>query len=69
MIWPTGPAYRCVLRDLSDLAADEKGLWEAQGLLAKWFRMQPSEMDAMEPREFVRWVTVAGEQIGLLNPD
>ena len=38
-------------------------------MLAKWFRMQPSEMDAMEPWEFVRWVKLAGEQIRMQNRD
>ena len=53
---------RPVFKDWSDLA-DEEALWEAQGLLARWFRMQPSEIDRLEPWEFLRWFRLAQKQI------
>lgn len=60
---------RRVFKDWFDLTADEDTLWEAQGLLARWFRMQPSEMEGMEPWEFVRWVKLAGDQIRQAAPE
>jgi hypothetical protein len=38
-------------------------IWEAQGLLAKWFGFQPSEMADLELTDFERWVDLAVEQI------
>jgi len=31
--------------------------------LAKWFRFQPSEIEALETSDFVQWVKLASEQI------
>jgi hypothetical protein len=41
----------------------ESDLWRAAGLLARWFRFQPSEIDDLTVDEFKRWVEVASEQI------
>ncbi|MBN3218352.1 GpE family phage tail protein [Pectobacterium polaris] len=38
-------------------------LWKAQALLARWFRFQPSEIDALELDDFERWLDEASEQI------
>ncbi|TCP09239.1 GpE protein [Crenobacter luteus] len=32
-------------------------------MLARWFRFQPSEIDALELEEFVRWCRMAVDQI------
>lgn len=38
-------------------------LWKGAGLLARWFRFQPSEIDGLEVDEFLRWCRVAAEQV------
>lgn len=38
-------------------------LWRGAALLARWFRFQPSEIDALEVEDFLRWIRLAGEQI------
>lgn len=38
-------------------------LWAASALLARWFRFQPSEIDALEVEELMRWVKEAERQI------
>jgi hypothetical protein len=37
--------------------------WEAQGLLAKWFGFQPSEIAELELQDFESWVRMAIKQI------
>lgn len=37
------------------------------GLLAKWFRFQPSEIDALGVDEFIWWCAEAVRQIELRN--
>ncbi|NOT66679.1 MAG: GpE family phage tail protein [Methylotenera sp.] len=37
------------------------------GLLARWFRFQPSEIDALEIDELVEWVELAKTQIKAEN--
>jgi hypothetical protein len=37
------------------------------GLLARWFRFQPSEIDGLAIDELVRWVEVANTQINAEN--
>jgi uncharacterized protein YqcC (DUF446 family) len=41
----------------------EDDLWAGAALLARWFRFQPSEIDALEAGDFLRWVRLAREQI------
>lgn len=41
----------------------EATLWEGMALLARWFRFQPSEIDALSLEELVGWMEQAGEQI------
>lgn len=41
----------------------EGDLWAGAALLARWFRFQPSEIDALEVGDFLRWVRLAREQI------
>ena len=41
----------------------EGDLWAGAALLARWFRFPPSEIDALEVPDFVRWVRLAREQI------
>ncbi|MEO1750725.1 hypothetical protein [Thiofaba sp. EF100] len=38
-------------------------LWAADALLARWFRFQPSEIDALEMDDYLRWLTEAERQI------
>ncbi|MEW5885476.1 MAG: GpE family phage tail protein [Pseudomonadota bacterium] len=38
-------------------------LWRGAGVLARWFRFQPSEIDALALDDFVRWCRLAAEQI------
>lgn len=38
-----------------------------QSLLAKWFHIQPSEMEAMTVDEFLAWVDEANAQIDRQN--
>ncbi|MFB2538808.1 GpE family phage tail protein [Acinetobacter sp. c3-l95] len=38
-----------------------------QGLLAKWFHIQPSEIDSMYVDDFLAWVDEANEQIQSQN--
>lgn len=38
-------------------------MWNCCGLLARWFRMQPSEIDALEVWELLRWVDLAVAQV------
>ena len=45
---------------------DER-LWEALGLLAKWFHFQPSEIGELGFDEFDRWVKLAVKQIDAQN--
>lgn len=48
----------------SSFAQLEPGeIWDAQGLLAKWFGFQPSEIADLELADFERWVDLAVEQI------
>ncbi|MDR2239559.1 MAG: hypothetical protein LBE33_03885 [Zoogloeaceae bacterium] len=41
----------------------DEALWEAFGLLAKWFHFQPSEIRELEWGEFERWVALAAKQV------
>ena len=41
----------------------EDDLWAGAALLARWFRFQPSEIEALEVGDFLRWVKLAQEQI------
>jgi hypothetical protein len=38
-------------------------LWQAKGLLAKWFGFQPSELDELDMSDFGHWCEQASEQI------
>ena len=40
-----------------------KPLKKMQALLARWFRMQPSEIDQLTVPELLDWVDQANEQI------
>ena len=43
-------------------------LWQAAGLLARWFRFAPSEIDALELDDFAYWVELAAQQIKASTP-
>lgn len=34
-----------------------------QALLARWFRFQPSELDALEVADLLKWVELANAQV------
>ncbi|MBG6248260.1 GpE family phage tail protein [Candidatus Symbiopectobacterium endolongispinus] len=36
---------------------------QAQALLARWFRFQPSELNELDLDEFEGWLEIASEQI------
>lgn len=38
-------------------------LWRGAGLLARWFRFQPSEIDGLAVDDFLQWCRLAAEQI------
>ncbi|TXF11995.1 GpE family phage tail protein [Pelomicrobium methylotrophicum] len=38
-------------------------MWAAAGLLARWFRFQPSEIDGLEVDDLLAWVKEASRQI------
>ncbi|WP_240365124.1 GpE family phage tail protein [Psychrobacter sp. KH172YL61] len=38
-----------------------------QGLLAKWFHIQPSEIDEMVITDFIGWIDEANAQIAAQN--
>lgn len=42
-------------------------LTQAQGLLARWFRWQPSELDGLEVVDLEGWLDTASEQIRQAN--
>ncbi|QYM95062.1 GpE family phage tail protein [Dickeya ananatis] len=42
---------------------------QSQGVLARWFRWQPSELDALEVEEFEDWLEIASQQIKRENGD
>ena len=42
---------------------DGETLWEAKGLLAKWFGFQPSEIDDLDCLDFESWCGQAAKQI------
>lgn len=46
---------------------DAQTLWQAQGLLAKWFHFQPSEIEALDWQDFNRWCEEAVRQIKQRN--
>lgn len=43
-------------------ALSDDTLWEAFGLLAKWFHFQPSEIYELECSDLERWVKLATKQ-------
>lgn len=43
-------------------ALSDETLWEAFGLLAKWFHFPPSEIYEMECVDFEQWVKLAANQ-------
>lgn len=38
-------------------------LWAAAALLARWFRFQPSEIDALDVDDLLTWCRLAADQI------
>lgn len=40
-----------------------RALTQAQGLLARWFRFQPGEIDALDTDDLEMWLEQAEEQI------
>ncbi|PQA82811.1 GpE family phage tail protein [Limnohabitans sp. TS-CS-82] len=38
-------------------------MWEAKGLLAKWFGFQPSEIDELDCQDLELWCEQAAKQI------
>ena len=44
-------------------------LRQAEALLARWFRFQPSEMDALDPEELESWCDRAMAQIKAATPE
>ncbi|MDX5630335.1 MULTISPECIES: GpE family phage tail protein [Brenneria] len=42
---------------------------QAQGLLARWFRFQPSELNELDLEEFECWLETASTQIKRENGD
>ncbi|MBN3779918.1 GpE family phage tail protein [Burkholderia sp. Ac-20345] len=42
---------------------DRESLRKAGGLLARWFRFQPSEINALDIAELIDWSELAAEQI------
>ena len=42
-------------------------LWKGAGLLARWFRFPPSEIDGLEVDDFLSWCRLAAEQIKAEN--
>lgn len=54
--------FRPRFKSCSAPALSDKELWEAFGLLAKWFHFQPSEIYEMEWSEFEGWVMQASAQ-------
>jgi len=42
-------------------------VWKGAGLLARWFRFQPSEIDGLEVGDFLSWCQIAVEQIRAEN--
>ncbi|WP_076342725.1 GpE family phage tail protein [Brachymonas chironomi] len=45
------------------MRVSEEDYWQAAGLLARWFRFSPADIDGLEVGELVRWVKQACEQI------
>jgi len=42
---------------------DPAEVWKGAGLLARWFRFQPSEIEGLEVDDFLQWCRLAAEQI------
>lgn len=42
-------------------------VWKGAGLLARWFRFQPSEIDGLEVGDFLSWCRLAADQIKAEN--
>ncbi|MEW5790036.1 MAG: GpE family phage tail protein [Pseudomonadota bacterium] len=47
----------------------ESDLWAGAALLARWFRFQPSEIDALEMDDFLRWLKEAERRIRAERPE
>lgn len=54
---------RTRFRTCSCAPLESDDLWEAQGLLAKWFGFQPSEIGELDLPDFERWVQLAIKQV------
>ena len=50
-------------RAFSFAQLEPDALWEAQGLLAQWFKFQPSEIADLDLADFEKWVDLAVAQI------
>lgn len=48
---------------ITGLGKSDKTLMQAQGLLARWFRFQPGEIDALDTDDLEMWLEQAEEQI------
>lgn len=60
--------WRCVSDFNSLISAVPSNQWQTlQGLLAKWFHIQPSEIDAMLVDDFLGWIDEANKQIDAQN--
>ncbi len=44
-------------------------LWSVMGLLARWFRFQPSEIDALSIPDLMDWFNEAKQQIAQMNKE
>lgn len=48
---------------ITGMGESNQALTQAQGLLARWFRFQPGEIDALDTDDLEMWLEQAEEQI------
>ena len=46
---------------------DPAEVWKGAGLLARWFRFPPSEIDGLGVDDFLSWCRLAADQIKAKN--
>ncbi|QHQ16544.1 GpE family phage tail protein [Pectobacterium parmentieri] len=68
-IWLTIWRYKNDFSTLQGWLHHPKTLIQAQALLARWFRFQPSELNELDLDEFESWLETASEQIKRENGD
>ncbi len=62
-IWLITCSYRNDFSSSRGWVRATRALTQAQGLLARWFRFQPGEIDALDTDDLEMWLEQAEEQI------